>query len=293
MFNPSQRIIDEFSEYLRETYYKSFGLMEPEFPNIISFFSRLALENIANSDAPYHDLDHTILVTDVTQTMLHGKHLSDGQITPADWLHCTIAALCHDIGYVRGVCKEDSGGKYVTGSNGTFVEIPSGATDAALTEFHVDRGMHFVRSWLSNVAIVDEERIAEMIDFTRFPLPPQPKYHDRAFSYPGLIRAADLIGQLGDVNYLRKSSALFAEFREIGRNEKLGYKDASDLRTKYPVFFWSDVKPLIEPYTRYLKVTQDGKQWLSNLYAHIFVEEHNISGFDSGEKNHIPHQEAS
>ena len=47
---------------------------------------------------------------------------------------------------------------------------------------------------------------------------------------PGLVRAADLIGQLADVNYLRKIPPLFAEFNEIGTNKKLGYRNPANQR---------------------------------------------------------------
>ena len=47
--------------------------------------------------------------------------------------------------------------------------------------------------------------------------------------FPGLVRAADLIGQLADINYLRKQAALFSEFHETGMSNKLKYNIA--LRT--------------------------------------------------------------
>jgi hypothetical protein len=83
-----------------------------------------------------------------------------------------------------------------------------------------------------------------------------------------------LIGQLADVNYPRKISALFAEFNEIGTNEKLGYQSVADLRAKYPEFFWTAVRPYIGDGLRYLGVTQEGKLWISNLYAHVSSQEH-------------------
>jgi hypothetical protein len=49
-----------------------------------------------------------------------------------------------------------------------------------------------------------------------------------------LLRAADLIGQLGDPNYMRKSNALFHEFEEIGLNEKPGYATPADIIYKIP-----------------------------------------------------------
>jgi hypothetical protein len=38
-----------------------------------------------------------------------------------------------------------------------------------------------------------------------------------------LLRAADLIGRLGDLLYPRKLNALFHEIAETGVNERLGY----------------------------------------------------------------------
>jgi hypothetical protein len=52
-----------------------------------------------------------------------------------------------------------------------------------------------------------------------------------------LLRAADLIGQLGDPHYLRKTNALFYEFEEIGLNRQLGYESPADLIDKYPQFY--------------------------------------------------------
>ena len=105
MFNPTQLVIDAFVDHLRESYYGMYGLLEPDFGNIVGFCGRLALENLANSDALYHDVNHTILVTEVGQEILRGKHLSEGGVSPQDWLHFVISLLCHDIGYVRGVCS--------------------------------------------------------------------------------------------------------------------------------------------------------------------------------------------
>jgi hypothetical protein len=88
------------------------------------------------------------------------------------------------------------------------------------------------------------------------------------------LRAADLIGQLADINYLRKQSALFTEFRETGMSEELKYKSAADLRVNYPKFFWQAVRPYIGDALRYLQVTQEGKVWIANLYANVFAMEH-------------------
>jgi hypothetical protein len=51
------------------------------------------------------------------------------------------------------------------------------------------------------------------IEHTRFPVP-KDEQHAATDDFPGLLRAADLIGQLADINYLLKTAALFNEFRE-------------------------------------------------------------------------------
>jgi len=54
-----------------------------------------------------------------------------------------------------------------------------------------------------------------------------------ATDYPGLLRASDLIGQLADLNYMRKVSALFAEFEGNGNmNKKLGHNSSAGLRAR-------------------------------------------------------------
>ena len=47
------------------------------------------------------------------------------------------------------------------------------------------------------------------------------------------MRAADLIGQLADPNYLRKQTALFHEFVETGIAERLGFTSPADLAERY------------------------------------------------------------
>jgi Clp protease len=92
--------------------------------------------------------------------------------------------------------------------------------------------------------------------------------------FPGLVGAADLIGQLADINYLRNQAALFNEFRETGVSNKLKYNSVADLRANYPDFFWKTVRPYIGDALRYLRVTQEGQQWIANLYANVFSMEH-------------------
>ena len=103
MFNPTLIIIEAFIRELRAMYERTYGILEPEYPALLSFAAQLALENIARSDASYHDVNHTIMVTLVGQEILRGRHIGAGGVTPHDWLHFIIALLSHDIGYIRGI----------------------------------------------------------------------------------------------------------------------------------------------------------------------------------------------
>ncbi len=275
MFNPTQLVIDAFIEQLKESYLRTYGILEPHFPNMIAFMGRMALENIANSDAPYHDVTHTVMVASVGQEILRGKHLREGRVAPRDWLHFTIALVCHDIGYVRGVCRGDRESHYVINDADQTVFLPPGSTDASMAPHRVNRAKIFVRQRFENVDLIDVGLVTAYIEHTRFPVPDGEAYRD-AKGYAGLLRAADLIGEVADPSFLRKSGALFAEFQESGRAAELGYQSAADVRTSYPDSFKQTIFPLIEPAVRLLRVTEEGKQWLANLYANLYAEEHRV-----------------
>ncbi len=275
MFNPTEVVIDAFEGRLRDAYLSTYTNLEPSYPGILCFVGRMVLEIIANSDAPYHDLNHTISVTQVGQEILKGKHLRDGGVSPQDWLHFTISLLCHDIGYVRGICRHDRDGRYVINAENETVAVAPGATDASLTPYHVERGKIFVRERFEDNANIDVKTICANIEYTQFPVP-ENNGNETESVFPGLLRAADLIGQMADPNYMRRISALFMEFQETGTNSKLGYQSAADLRAAYPAFFWTMVRPYIDDGLRCLQMTQQGKQWIANLYAHVFAEEHEL-----------------
>jgi len=279
MLNFQSIALEYFVKELQTTYSGTYGSIEPRFGNIIAWSGRLALENIANSDALYHNVSHTVMVTLAGQAILEGKQLCEGGVTPRDWLHTMMAFLYHDIGYVKGVCRNDNGNWFATGIGEERVEIPPGSTDVVLTPYHVDRSKLFVRERFGGKLlqelneVIDAEVIASYIEMTRFPVPDEERYRDTK-GYGGIVRAADFIGQLGDPNYLRKTPALFYEFEELGTNEKLGYERPGDLRDSYARFYWNVVSPLIQDALRYLRITQEGKQWIDSLYSHVFTAEH-------------------
>jgi hypothetical protein len=275
MFNLHGLVIEKLVSELKRAYEQTYSLLEPQYPNLIEWTARLALENIANSDSLYHNVEHTIMVAMVGQTILKGKHLMEGGITPRDWMHFTMALLCHDIGYVRGVCKADNQGEYAVGTGDKTVKLSDEGTDAALTPYHVDRSKLFVRERFGRTLVdfVDAEIISDLIEMTRFPVPEGSEY-EQTDSFGGLLRAADFIGQLGDPGYLRKIPALFYEFEETGENKRIGYKNPGQMRKNFTKFYWNVVVPYIGDAIRYLNVTQEGRLWLASLYAHVHRMEH-------------------
>jgi hypothetical protein len=275
MFNATEIIINEFVEKLREGYRRTYGGYKPNYQDIIAWAGNMALENIANSDALYHNVEHTVLVTLVGQEILRGKHIREGGVSCEDWLHFVISLVCHDIGYVKGVCRQDRKKKeiYATGINGDMVELPFGCTDASLTPYHVDRAKLFIDERFGGHRLIDAEIIKRNIELTRFPVPKESDRLDTT-NFPGLVRAADLIGQLSDRRYLKKVSNLYFEFEETGFNKKVGYTSPADLRDNYPKFYWNGVHPYVEDGLRYLSLTQKGKQVVANLYSNVFVVEH-------------------
>ncbi|WP_414584887.1 Npun_R2479 family HD domain-containing metalloprotein [Scytonema sp. PCC 10023] len=275
MFNATEILIDAFVAQIREGYRRTYGCLKNDYQDIIAWAGNMALENIANSDALYHNVEHSILVTLVGQEILRGKHIREGGVSSEDWLHFMISLVCHDIGYVKGVCRQDreEEGLYATGKDGKMIPLPPGASDASLTPYHVDRAKLFIDERFGGHKLIDSQVIKSNIELTRFPVPAAEDHQDTN-NFAGLVRAADLIGQLSDPRYLKKITSLFYEFEETGTNRVLGYETPGDLRKNYAKFYWNVVYPYIKDALRYISLTQQGKQIIANLYSNVFVVEH-------------------
>jgi hypothetical protein len=195
--------------------------------------------------------------------------------TASDYAHVIVACLFHDIGFVRGILRGDGEDGYVTDAKGGKTKLPRGSSDAALTPYHVDRSKIYAMDRLTSTELLDAARIARSIEFTRFPsaVVPDDKDNEEA----SLVRAADLIGQLGDPHYLRKANALYYEFEEVGMNKQLGYGSPADLTDLYPQFYYNSIAPHIQKAIRYLNVTSSGRQWIASLYSNVFRAERDRS----------------
>ena len=274
MFNPNNAVIDAFSDHTRAEFERSFPDAPTSYIRTLDLAIHTALETLLNCDCPYHDLVHTIMVTDVGRTMLQGRQLARGDITMHDWLQTIVSLLFHDVGYVRKLLRGDTDEAAVIDAAGNQVAPPSDATDAFMTPFHVDRGTLFVRERFANDAAIDTDMVAACIEMTRFPVPKDAHYQVTD-TIPALVRAADLVGQMADPQYLQKLSRLHAEFVETGEAERMNFSNAAQLRSAFPEFFYNEVYPYVREGLNYLTRTQEGQAWTASLYHHLHVSHNN------------------
>jgi hypothetical protein len=265
----------ELERHLADDFRRLFGSSHEDKAERLGSAARIAIECLSKSDALYHNVEHTFLVTLVGRDILHGRLLTE-RLEPDDYTHLTVACLLHDIGYVRGILRGDGKDRFVVDESGRTVTLERGASDAALAPYHVDRSKIFIRERFGCSPLIDAERVARAVEFTRFPAdrPSGDVAEDREGR---LVQAADLIGQLGDPLYLKKANALFYEFEEIGLNAQRGYASPADLVERYPDFYWNRVSPYLGEAIAHLNVTASGRRWIAGLHSHVFCAEHELS----------------
>src|ERR1700747_211823 len=110
---------------------RRFGLTQAGMTELISSVARLALECIGNSDALYHNVEHTMLVTLVGYDIMKGRSLLK-PTSASDYAHLIVACLFHDIGFVRGIITGDREDGYVIDGNGGHVNVSGGSFYHAL-----------------------------------------------------------------------------------------------------------------------------------------------------------------
>ena len=248
-----------------------FGTTHDELGERVGALARSTIECLARSDALYHNYEHTFQVTLVGRDILQGMSLAH-RIEPEDYAHLIVACLLHDIGYMRGVLNGDTADEFIIDFSGKTIELPRGASDAALTPYHVDRSKIFAYERLKNRRISTSSAWRTRSN-ARASRRCRPGTRAELSKEPRLVQAADLIGQLGDPLYSRKANALFWEFEEIGMNRQLGYSSPADLIDRYPSFYWNTVSEHLGGAIKYLNMTVSGRQWIANLHHHVLCAE--------------------
>src|SRR5215218_3128875 len=127
MMTMPEMAADQLGKLLAEDVRRLFGSAQQEHAERLDGIARIALECLGRSDALYHNLEHTFLVTLVGRDILRGRMLTE-RLEPDDYAHLIVACLLHDIGYVRGILAGDGDGGYVVGPDGRTVTLPRGAS---------------------------------------------------------------------------------------------------------------------------------------------------------------------
>jgi hypothetical protein len=219
MFSPNSLVIEKFVGHTVAQFRRAFPGAGAHYEQALKHPSLTALESLLSCDCPYHDITHTILVADVGQAILQGRQLARGDLTPHDWLQAVVAMMFHDIGYIRTLLRKDGESDCVINPQGQRVTPPRGATDAFMTPYHVTRGAMFIRERFSGDNSLDTDLINDCIEMTRFPVPHDLRYRPTD-TLPGLVRVADLIGQMADPQYFQKLSACSpSSLKSVQRSE--------------------------------------------------------------------------
>src|ERR1700751_4016489 len=158
---------EALGEFLGSYMRRRFGSSQAHLAEMVPSIARLSIECIGNSDALYHNVEHTMLVTLVGYDIMKGRSMLNPTY-PSDYAHLLVACMLHDIGYVRGILNGDGNDGYVIDAKGNKAKLPRGSSDAALLPYHVDRSKLFVMDRIAKVEVLDAERIARAIEFTRF-----------------------------------------------------------------------------------------------------------------------------
>ena len=98
-----KNIKDDFIYRLEQKRREILPQSPPGYLNIVSDAVHTSMNLISRSDALYHDIEHTCMVTLCGQEIFAGKKTLEGELNSFDWLHFTISLLFHDIGYVRNI----------------------------------------------------------------------------------------------------------------------------------------------------------------------------------------------
>src|SRR5262245_24458402 len=126
---------DALGAFLTSYMQRRYGTSETRLVELVPSIARIALECIGNSDALYHNVEHTMLVTLAGHDILRGRALH-AHMPPEDYAHLILACVTHDIGYVRGIFSRDDENGFLIDAAGRKIKLPRGASDAALLSYH-------------------------------------------------------------------------------------------------------------------------------------------------------------
>ncbi|HEX4858831.1 MAG TPA: HD domain-containing protein, partial [Usitatibacteraceae bacterium] len=215
------------------------AILDQAFGDVIRMF-RGEHPGYHGCDTDYHNLQHVMDVTLAMVRLMDGYERSRRD-TPALGVRLfqlgTIAALFHDIGYLRAIGDTHA-------RNG-----------AEYTLSHVSRGAKFLSTYLPDIGMGEyAEAGSELLHYTGF----EKRVADILIQDPllrmlgSLLGSADIIAQMADRCYLEKcKERLYPEFvaggvavRSSIAGHEVVFESGDDLVRKTPAFFDSAVNRL-------------------------------------------------
>src|ERR1700738_802145 len=133
---------DALGKFLANYMHRRFGSSQAHLVEMVPSIARIALECIGNSDALYHNVEHTMLVTLAGHDILRGRALHN-HMPSEDYAHVIIACLTHDIGYVRGLFKGDDQDGYIVDGAGVSPHVQTAIRYLNVTSIG--------RQWIANL----------------------------------------------------------------------------------------------------------------------------------------------
>jgi hypothetical protein len=190
-------------------------------------------------ETAYHDIQHVLDVTLAMARVMSGvmRARNEGLLTERLFRFGVLAALCHDVGYIRH--RKDT----------------RHATGAEYTKTHVSRGGRFLEEYLETIGMGDLAHAAtRTLHFTGYEVPIGKIRLDPEYRLIGnLLGTADILAQMADRCYLEKCyDRLYPEFvsggvaRQMGEDgrERVIYESAADVVYRTPQFYESAQKRL-------------------------------------------------
>lgn len=183
-------------------------------------------------ETDYHDVQHVLEVTLAMARLMDGcaRATGSGALAERLFLVGTVAALFHDIGYLRriGDTEKRHGAEY--------------------TRIHVGRSAAFMAWYLPDVGLEELSGPAQrIVHFTGYEIPVDSIEVEPAYRMLGnLLGSADILAQMADRCYLEKCrDRLYPEFvlggiaRQVDERgeEKVLFASPADLIFKTPGFF--------------------------------------------------------
>jgi len=144
---------DALGKFLANYMHRRFGSSQAHLVEMVPSIARIALECIGNSDALYHNVEHTMLVT------LAGHDILRGARAPQSHACRRLCACDHRLPDPRHRLRPRAVQGATTRTAISSMppaarsRLPRGSSDAALLPYHVDRSKMFVMERIEGVCV--------------------------------------------------------------------------------------------------------------------------------------------